>query len=106
MEQSFIFESSHFSHDDLCDRIEITIEIQGTSHGDYSFEFISIINTDECEIEKRDLSISIKDFPPDEQKIIYLRAETIAQKYAHEAYDALMDRDDEHMFESYREDNI
>lgn len=104
MEKSFIFESSHFSHDDLCDRIEITINIEGKSDGTYSWKFESIRNTDDENIEMLVKDLTISSFPPEEQKVINLRAETIASKNAHEAYDDFLEGQEERRFDSYREE--
>lgn len=79
MEYEVKFESDHFSTNELCNTITITVDINA-SEDDYEHEISSIYD------ETADVERKLEDFPENEQKRIQKLADDTAYEKSCDAY--------------------
>lgn len=105
LEESFTFESDHHTHDDLCDRIKITIQIKCTDKflEKYSWNITNITNIDEADETKSQMTL--ENFSKTDQHKITIIATNVAAKNTSQAFSNYLDNVGERQCDSFREEN-
>lgn len=100
MEKKFEFNAESMAdprNSEHCLVFEVTIDVWGSCDGDYAYTVDEIY----CpELRKR---YSIGDLPDHEQALLNVRADKIAERFAYEAYEAMLEQVGDAGFEVARE---
>lgn len=102
MEKTFTFESDQFTQDDLCNRMEITIDVVCTDRecADYSYNILEIFDVD-CGIERK-----FSEFNSEEQKKIDIIAKNVAYKNSVGAYQEYSEGYSDYLYDTWKDDQL